>query len=97
MPNGSPQHPTTTGQKADKELIGQTSYSDVNRQPTLDDTFETPYHGIEVLTDGNVQLQTAEGQRTLPLETSRIYPIEIHQVLSSNTTVGASDIMLYAK
>lgn len=97
MANGEPQHPKTTGQKAGKELIGQTSYSDVNKQPTLDNEFDEPYHGIEVLTDGNVQLETPGGQRTIPLETSRIYPIEILQVLSANTTVGASDIMLYAK
>ena len=94
---GSPEHPTVTGNKASRELIGQTSYSDVQKGPTLDNTFDPPFHGIEVLTDGNVQLETKAGQRTLPLSTGRVYPIEIHQVLSTNTTVNASDIMLYAK
>lgn len=90
-------HPETRTNKGMSELIGQTSYSDVVKGPTLDKSFDSPYHGIEVLTDGNVQLETAENTRTLPLETSRVYPIEVHQILSANTTVGKADIMLYVK
>lgn len=97
MANETPRHPVTNMSEGARELIGQTSYSDVIKQPTLDSGFSTPFHGIEVLTDGNVELETANGQRVIPLETGRIYPIEIHQVLSGNTTIGATDILLYEK
>jgi len=93
----NPEHPGVTSTKADKELIGQTSYSDVVVEPDVDTGFDPHYHGIEVLSGGDVKVQTGAGQEvTLALTAGRIYPIEIQKIVSSGTTVSRSDIWLYA-
>jgi len=93
----NPEHPGVTSTKADKELIGQTSYSDVVVGPQFDQGFDPHYHAIEVISDGDVEVQTGAGQQlVLPLVAGRIYPIEVQKVVASGTNVPQGDIWLYA-
>jgi len=92
----NPRHPATSRHRADEELIGQSSYSDVWVGPDFDTGFSTSYDGIEVLSDGKVEVQTGAGTEViLDLTAGRIYPIEIQKVLSSGTQVTKKDIWLY--
>ena len=92
----NPRHPATSRHRADEELIGQSSYSDVWVGPDFDTEFPVSYDGIEVLSDGKVEVQTGVGNEVvLDLIASRIYPIEVQKVLSSGTLVLKKDIWLY--
>jgi len=92
----NPQHPAVSSRRADEELIGQTSYSDVWVGPDFDVGYSENYDAIEVLSDGEVELQTGAGSEvTLALVANRIYPIEIQKILASGTQVAQSDIWLY--
>ncbi len=92
----NPRHPGVSDHRASEELIGQTSYSDVNVGPSFDVGFSENYDGIEVLSDGTVELQTGDGSQVeLDLTAGRIYPIEIQKVVANNTSVAQSDIWLY--
>ena len=86
-----------TNRKGSEELTKQTSYSDVNIGPPFDTSFDTNYHAIEVLSDGDVEVVTGAGNtRKLALVKNRIYPIEIAEVVQSGTQVSQSEIYLYA-
>jgi len=92
----NPRHPATSRHRADEELIGQSSYSDVWVGPDFDTEFSVSYDGIEVLSDGTVEVQTGAGnQAALALVINRIYPIEIQKIISAGTLVAQSDIWLY--
>lgn len=92
----NPRHPATSRHRADEELIGQSSYSDVWVGPTFDTEFSVSYDGIEVLSDGTVEILTGAGnQVALDLIAKRIYPIEILEVFSGGTVVRQGDIWLY--
>jgi hypothetical protein len=97
MAGETPTHPEVHKLEGSKELVAQTAYSHFVVGPALDNTFDPPYVGIEVTTDGNVEIVTADGTSVLPAATGRIYPIEIHQLKSNNTAVNTSEIILYRK
>jgi len=92
----NPEHPGVTSTKAAKEIVDQTSYSDIIRGPQFDSDLDPNVHGIEVLTDGNVQILTEQGNnRTIPFVTGRIYPIKVQEIVSNNTALSRDDILVY--
>jgi hypothetical protein len=94
---GPNEHPEVTKKRASDRLMNQTSYSDVNVSPKLDEGFDPHYHAIEVQSDGDVEIQTGLGQEVkLSLVAGRIYPIEVQKVVSEGTSVPQGDIWLYA-
>lgn len=61
----------------------------------IGDSFETPYHGIEVKSTGDVTVVTASGEKTTISfsNTDEIKEVSVDELVSS--TVAVSDIVLY--
>lgn len=92
----NPRHPSVEQIQANRTIRSQTSYSDFIKGPNFDSTFSEAYDGIEVTTEGNVEVVTGEDNtRILPAKVNRIYPLEVKQIKSANTSISKSEIILW--
>ena len=92
----NPQHPRVSDGQANRTLISQTAYSDLIKGPSFDSPFSEAYDGLEVTTEGNVEIVTGQDNtRILPAKVNRIYPVTVKEIKATNTSISKSEIILW--